>query len=233
MSKLTNIMRDVYKPYAAIIAYRAASQHEGSKFYIERRDIHGNVMGAGRPLTDADFARLMRNVQVDNVVLDNSIHGVLPKNLLYCSTAIGNERLVWYNEPEERNVFFTASLEIPSGRMKVPGLLYVVNNNKLQMFAFKGKKPTKKLFLAPFMNVCEEYVCLGNSKVKKPEDRTFANVIGYWEKMFWQSEFSHILGCNPTKGNLAVLTKHLIETDEPFPVEELVPAKTTLKDILK
>jgi len=233
MSKLINIMQDVYKPYAAIIAYRTDNRYENGRYYLERRSIRNGRMGAGKPLTERDYAKLMRNVQAGNAQLDNSIHGVVPRNLLYCSTSVGDERLVWYHEPEERHVYFKEGLGIPDGRMNVPGLLWAVKNDELQMFAFKGRKPTGRLFRAPFMNVSEEYVCLGNSKVRKPDDRTFANVIDYWEKMFWLSEFSHILGGNPIKGNLAVLTKRLIETGGTFPSEVLIPVKMTLKEMMK
>ena len=57
------------------------------------------------------------------------------------------------------------------------------------------------------MNVDESHVCLGNAKVEKPVDNSFTTIIDYWEKMFWGSDFSHILGPNPVKGNLAIITK--------------------------
>lgn len=83
------------------------------------------------------------------------------------------------------------------------------------------------------MNTAENSVCLGNAKVEKPEERTFENVIAYWEKMYWNSEFSHILGDNPVKGNLAVLTKELIETGKDFPTDVLVPVNVKLSNLLR
>lgn len=83
------------------------------------------------------------------------------------------------------------------------------------------------------MNVSDTGVCLGNSKVEPPKQSTFNKLICYWEKMFWMSEFSHILDVNPIKGNLATLTKHLIESGSKFPNEVLLPSIHTLKSLLQ
>ena len=83
------------------------------------------------------------------------------------------------------------------------------------------------------MNTTPEYVCLGNSKVAFPQERTFSNVIDYWETMFWQSEFSHILGENPCLGNLATITKECIMDGKPFPQDMLKPTSKKLTDLLR
>lgn len=150
-----------------------------------------------------------------------------------CAAHRCREKLVWYHKPEVRNMFFTKSLNIPDGQMKVPGLVYDVSDKTLRIFAFKGNKPKDILYKAPFMNTCETYVCLGNSKVKYPEERTFANVINYWETMFWKSEFSHILGDNPCNGNLATITKECMASGKPFPEDMLKRANVKLSDLLR
>lgn len=234
MSKTIQLLQEVYQPFAAIIAYKANAKNVRDEgYYLEKRTISNGKMGVGKPLTQKMLATLIHSVQTSTSQLDYGMYGAMPDNILYCDTRIDHDRLVWYHGPEERNVFFSKGLNIPDGRMKVPGLIYVVQNNTLSMYAFKGKKPTEKLYRAPFMNTTEG-VCLGSAKVKKPEERTFTNVIAYWEKMFWQSEFSHISGSNPIKGNLATLTKQLIKTGEPFPTDVLVEIKgKKLKDLLK
>lgn len=231
MSKIIKTITDLYQPYAAIIAYRTDEEH-GSDYYLEKRDIKNGVMGAGQPLTEDLMASLIKNVATTNPQLDKSMFGAVPDNVLYCDTRMEKDKLVWYHGPEERNVFFIKELNIPNGRMKVPGILYVVDKGSLSIYAFKGKKPKNELYRAPFMNTTEN-VCLGSAKVTKPTERTFANVMAYWEKMFWLSEFSHLSGQNPIKGNLALLTKRLIETGEPFPTDVLKPVSKKLKEILK
>lgn len=234
MSNTIKLLSEVYQPFAAIIAYKTdAEKYSENAYYLEKRNIRNGKMGAGKPLTQKMLATLIHSVQTSTEQLDLGIYGAMPNNILYCDTRIDHDHLVWYHEPEERYVYFSKTLNIPNGKMKVPGLLYVVKSNTLSMYAFKGKKPTGTLYFAPFMNT-NVNVCLGSAKVEKPDERTFANVIAYWEKMFWQSEFSHLSGNNPIKGNLAVLTKQLIKTGDTFPTDVLIEIKgTKLKDLLK
>lgn len=233
MSKLLQTISDVFEPFASIIAYKTNDSYGRSVYYLEHHHIKNGKMGVGRPLKQSMMRKIVQNVQTTSEQLDNNIHGAIPPNVLYCDTRIENERLVWWHGPEERYLFFNDGIGIPDGKMVVPGLVYVVNKDGLSLYAFKGKKPTGTLYHAPFMNV-DIHVCLGNAKIKKPQDRTFANVIDYWEKMFWKSEFSHILGDNPIEGNLATITKHCIQTGEPFPTDVLkIYKEKKLNDLLK
>lgn len=228
MSSMINMAKEPYTPFAAVVAYKTESSE--TCYYLEKRDIRNGKMGAGKPLTEEALASLISSVAKNNVQIDKSLYGWLPENVLYCDSRMQRETLIWYHGPERRSVFFTKELEIPSGQMMVPGLVYKVSQGHLSIYAFKGKKPKGVLYRAPFMNTVEN-VCLGNAKVEKPKDRTYEAFIAYWEKMFWMSEFSHLSGNNPIKGNLATLTKQLIATGEPFPEEVLIPLGKRLKDI--
>lgn len=234
MSKITNLLNQVYEPFMAIIAYRTTDKHEQS-FYLEQHNISkkDGHLGVGKPLRQKALADVLDVLSKNNSQLDSSLYGVVPDNVLYCDTRIGSERLVWYRKPEVRNLFFVKSLDIPNGEMKVPGLIYSVRGHQLRVVAFKGSKPRKDLYYAPFMNTDLSHVCLGNSKVKYPDERTFANVISYWETMFWQSEFSHILGDNPCLGNLATITKECISSGTPFPEDMLKQSHYKLSDLLQ
>lgn len=231
MNDLTKKLSDTLYPFMAIIAYKAGQSEE---YYLEQRKIDSNGrMSAGSPLKEKTIGKIMNSIAMNSDDFESGISGVIPFNLIYCDTRIGNTRLVWYRPPEERNVFFTKDTGISDGKMHVPGLLYVVRDDKLSLYAFKGRKPKQKLYLAPFMNVDENHVCLGNSKLKKPIVPTYMNMMAYWEGMFWQSEFSHILGVNPIDGNLSSITKDCIETGCEFPTKLLIPIKLTLNDLLK
>lgn len=233
MSKITSLLNQVYEPFMALIAYRTNENHDES-FYLEQHRIcKDGSLGVGTPLRQKTIVELFSVLSKNNQELDSSLYGVVPENVLYCDTRVGSEKLVWYHKPEARNMFFTKSLNIPDGQMKVPGLVYAVSDKTLRLFAFKGNKPKDILYKAPFMNTCETYVCLGNSKVKYPEERTFANAINYWETMFWKSEFSHILGDNPCNGNLATITKGCIASGKPFPEDMLKRANVKLSDLLR
>ena len=89
------------------------------------------------------------------------------------------------------------------------------------------------LYAAPLFNVTGSSVCLGSARIEKPRELTYANLLEYWEKKFWLTEFSHLGGYgNPTKSNLVLVTK--AARDRPFDLKELKPLKNMkLKDILK
>lgn len=227
-------MNDEYIPKMAIIVYQQKNDsNSDTSIYLERRSIRNGKFGAGAPLTHKCIGSIMSNLTKLNDDLDYGIHGTIPDNLLYNDTRAGRIKLIWYRKPEKRKVYFKKGLGIPDGDMQVPGLLYVVNNDKLALYAFKGNKPKSKLYRAPFMNVNSEYVCLGSAKVTKPKNCTYNEIIEYWEKMFWNSEFSHILGPNPINGNLATITKQNIISGDPFPIEVLLPIKEKLSDFLR
>ena len=76
-------------------------------------------------------------------------------------------------------------------------------------------------------------VCLGSAKIEKPKYLTYTNLLEYWEKKFWLTEFSHLGGAgNPTRSNLVLVTK--AAKDKPFDPNELKPLNNMkLQDILK
>lgn len=230
MNDLTKKLTDNFTPFMAIIAYKAG---QADKYYLEQRRISKGKMSAGAPLKEKTISKIVSAIAVTSDDIEEGIRGVIPENLLFCDSQIGRTKLVWYRPPEKRSVYFSPKVGIEDGIMKVPGLLYVVSGNILALYAFKGRKPKGKLYMAPFMNVDTSHVCLGNAKIEKPKERTYANLMSYWESLFWQSEFSHILGANPIKGNLASITKECIETGCDFPTDLLIPIQQKLKDFLK
>lgn len=235
MSKITDILQQVYEPFCAIIAYKAAKGTSTEEmFYLEQHNIlKDGSMGAGKPLKKKTIVDMMNVLSKNNAQIDSSIYGTIPENVLYCDTRIGREKLVWYHKPEERFLFFKDDIGMPNGTMVVPGLVYVAHNKQLAVYAFKGNKPKNHLFFAPFMNTTDTYVCLGNSKMPFPEERTFENIMEYWETKFWKSEFSHILGDNPCLGNLSTITKECIQNKVPFPQDMLKPTNKKLNDLLR
>lgn len=226
MNDITKDILTELSPEMAIIVY----QHE-QKYYLERRDIINGKMASGVPLTEKCLTDIFDTISSES---SDSLHGLVPDNLLYADSRCGREKYVWYNKPEKRSLFFHKDTGIPDGQMCVPGLVYVASATSLSVFAFKGNKPKSKLFKAPFFNIYDDgRVCLGSAKVDKPTELTYESIVRYWEKMFWASEFVHILGNNPVKNNLATLMKKGIETSSRFPESELLPIKTNLKELLR
>ena len=233
MGNLKNVLSNELIATCALVFYKN-SVLKGA--YVERREIKNGVMGAGKPLNVETLASLLKTVEkfAKDSTSMVSLHGEIPENLLYASTNIDTYKLVWYRKPEKRMLYFSDKLSIPNGEMEVPGLIYVANGSSLDMYAFKGTKPTSKsvLYNAPFFNV-DGYVCLGNGKMQKPKIQSYNNWMKYWEDMFWKTEFSHILGENPIKGNLALITKDCIRHHKPFPTSVLVKTDKKLQSLYK
>jgi PRTRC genetic system protein B len=229
MGKVNEILTNRMTPEMAVIVYRHREGYSADKYYLERRPIENGRMGAGTPLTEHclnNIAEALTSGRKDIA------RGVIPSCMLYADPGRGREKYVWYRKPEVRCLFFAGGLEISNGPMHVPGLVYVVKGEALSLYAFKGNRPKKQLFRAPFFNTGKNTVCLGNAKVSKPDELTWEAIIQYQEKMFWQSEFTHILDTNPVKGNLSSITRNCIETGCNFPLDELIPVKTKLEDLL-
>ena len=213
-----------------MIAY---ASEDDRNFFLEIREIddRGN-MTEGRPVTVQFMNALVKGYSERH---STTPYGKIPSNLLYCDPRKGSERYVWYNPPHKRMMFFSPSLEIENAEYNLPGVIYEAGEHGMRIYAYKGNVPGPDtvLYAAPFFNVTGSSVCLGSARIEKPRDPTYANLLEYWERKFWLTEFSHLGGSgNPTKSNLVLVTKAARDRD--FNLDELKPLNNMkLKDILK
>ena len=159
-----------------------------------------------------------------------SPNGRIPVNLLYADNLLGHAKYSWYNPPQKRVMYFASKLNIPDGAYHVPGLLYVAHNNNLDLYAFKGSKPVKKLYKAPFFNTSNGSVCLGNSSLTYPSSPSYKDLMASWDKTFCLPPFSPLGGNGtPTKTNLSIATRHW---QDEFASIELIPLTKSLQHIV-
>lgn len=235
-NELTRKLRTLLHPRAALIVYAQENNSHSmndNSYFIEVRDIdESGRMGEGRPVTVEFMNELVRGYSEKHSATP---YGRIPSNLLWCDPRKGGEKYIWYNLPQKHMMFFKESLKIENVEYYLPGIIYEAGENRLNVYAYKDTELTDKteLFAAPFFNVTGASVCLGSAKIEKPKDLTYTNLLEYWEKKFWLTEFSHLGGGgNPTKSNLVLVTK--AAKDKPFDLNELKPLnKLKLKDILK
>lgn len=235
-NELTKKLRTLLHPRAALIVYaQEADSYNAYKnsYFIEVRDIDVNgIMGEGRPVTVEFMNELVKGYSERH---STTPYGRIPDNLLWCDPRKGSERYIWYNPPQKRMMFFYENLGIENAEYNLPGIIYVTGESSLKVYAYKDKvlSDDTELYAAPFFNVTGADVCLGSAKIEKPKDLTYTNLLEYWEKKFWLTEFSHLGGGgNPTKSYLVLVTK--AAKDKPFNLDELKPLnKLKLKDILK
>lgn len=225
MKRVDDILDNELRPFIAIVGYSNERDNYFETHTIDKGN-DGYTMGAGVPLTVECMSELAYNFRAD---FTTTPHGKIPKTLLYFNNLIGQQKYVWYNPPQKRMMFFTKDLNIENGEYYVPGIVYLADNENLQVFSFKGRKPVDKLYQAPFFNVTDGKVCLGNAKIPYPDNPTYDDFLKYWEDKFWLTEFSH-LGSNPVKGNLVLVTK---EMKKSFNQEVLLPTKITLNKLFE
>ena len=235
-NELTRKLRTLLHPRAALIVYAQENNRHSmndNSYFIEVRDIdESGKMGEGRPVTVEFMNELVRGYSESH---STTSYGRIPSNLLWCDPRKGSEKYIWYNPPRKRMMFFKEALKIENTEYHLPGIIYEAGESRLNIYAYKDKELTDKteLYAAPFFNVTGASVCLGSTKIEKPKDLTYMNLLEYWEKKFWLTEFSHLGGGgNPTKSNLVLVTK--AAKDKPFNLEELKTLnKLKLKDILR
>lgn len=154
----------------------------------------GPAIRAGRPL-DTD---ILRQIVTDLLGAAKVRSGLLPSNIL----SIGLNHVIWWQPPGIRNYFFDTRKHLEAeGKVQVgrragtgftPGLIFVAQDQRLYVFAFKGtERPDAKtpLFHAPLMNVYDTgVVCTGSMPIP---DSTLAESVSHWERNFWASAFTH------------------------------------------
>ena len=229
-NKLTKQINTMLHPRAALIA---CSTDGGDMHFLEVRSINENgEMSEGRPVTVEFITELIKGYSERH---GSTPHGRIPPNMLWSDTRKGNEKYIWYNPPQKRMMFFKDSLKIENAEYNLPGVIYEVRDERMNIYAYIDKELTAEtnLYAAPFFNVTGASVCLGFAKIDKPTEMTYDKLLEYWEKKFWLTEFSHLGGGgNPTKSNLVLVTK--AAKDAPFNLKELKPLrKLKLKDILR
>ncbi len=235
-NELTRKLKAQLYPRAVLIAYASESESYNShseNCFLEIREIDSQgKMSEGRPVTVDFMNELVRGYSEKH---STTPYGKIPPNMLWCDSRKGSEKYIWYNPPQKRMMFFREALGIESSEYHIPGVIYVTGGHGMNIYAYKDKvlKNDSALYAAPFFNVTGASVCLGTANIDKPKDLTYANLLEYWEKKFWLTEFSHLgSNGNPTKSNLVLVTK--AAKDAAFNMNELKPLnKLKLKDILK
>lgn len=229
MNRLTKKLTNLMLPKAALIVY----ENEDNEYFVELRGINETgEMGEAVPVTCDFMNQIAKNYTESH---DSIPYGKVPPQMLYCDVRKGHEKYIWYNKPGKHMMYFKPDLGIENGEYNLPGIIFMINSGHLHVYAYKDKEihEETQLYGAPFFNVYSDgKVCLGNTEIARPDNPDFTAFIEYGEKIFWLSEFSHLIHSrNPTKSNLVLVTKAC--KDAPFNYEELQALNKTLNDILK
>lgn len=221
---VTDQINMVYTPKAALIVYvndKPNPYSSESKYYLETRPVKGDgSLGCAKPVSRKFIRQMVQTFRSEGERLP---HGPLPANLLYANPALGRECYVWWNPPRKRKMYFTSNIPMTETEYNVPGTIYRVQGGALEVYCFKGRrpKPNDPLLYGPFYNYYNHGgICLGSAKLAWPANITWQDVIDHWERIFWDSENSHMMYNPCTEGhNLNLVLKDAI--DKPFDISLL------------
>ena len=232
MKDKTQLLTNEIEPDCVLVAFRpkARTYSSGIIPYLETRPVLKNgELGPAKPVSLAFVSSL---ADMFGTTCRDIPYGTMPGCLLYADTRA--EKYIWYNPPRKRMMYFNEKIPLKDQEYHMPGFIYVVNKDKLDVFSFKGQKPNanSRILHAPAFNTTYGNVCLGGAagEAGKPSDLTWNNFLEWWESKFWKSINSH-LGINPTKGNLTLLIKE--SSDKPFDCSQLLDTNMTLETLFK
>jgi PRTRC genetic system protein B len=159
---------------------------------------------------------------------------VLPETVL----ALSSHKLVWYEKPRKRVLFFQSSdaclQELSGQTFPQPALVFVASLRSLQVYALGGaKRPSSEtpLYAAPYYNTSRATVCLGSTAL--PMTLRVADKDNY-SRAFFASAFTHgtaeqlLRGWGGSYGEFWGFVK----AKGRFPSEYLVPFGQTLGEVL-
>lgn len=234
---ITNHFGTLYHPKSALVFYQ--SDRRNSDNYVEFFDMdeNGSPINA-HPLTIRESQRLSKCLSIQNKKDKDFLkpNGIMSQNILYLNSS-DKEKVIWFTEAQERDLFFVENLTIPNGKANVPTLVWCANKYNLKVYAVENnQRPDDNtvLFYAPFFNVSENgNVCMGTVDVQIKNSTSLEEFIKSWETYFFNSYFSHLMSNhNPIKGNCVNLWRNLIENEGKFPTDILMNSNLILKNLL-
>lgn len=204
----------------------------GNKMAYHKYIIEENRLTPGQPMTVESIREIFKFVNDLGTQSSFQFKGIIPDNVLSFRT--DEKFIVWYTPPTKKQLYYPEKCPIASGVYPVPGLVWVLRDHSLTLFASKGK-PTKekdKLFQAPFFNINGGgSVCMGSAKFVS-NSQHYEDIIKQVEEGFYNSRFTHSSTNNLLNGNFTELSNTLINSDA-IKEDLLVEVNVKLKDVLK
>lgn len=241
MQDITHQFQAKLFPRKALVIYASPNKEV---LYTEAYDLTATGRPINRrPLTVAQAGSLgkLMNTKAKREKTICQSKGLMPEQVLYTNIdqLPEQEYVIWYTPPQSRPLLFIDKLGIPNGPAQLPGLIWKATRSRLRLWATQEPaRPTLKtrLYQAPFLNINHQgWVCMGTVKITKTVGFTgIEDFMGFWETNFFHSYFSHANSEALTKSNIIQLWQDQIANPtSPFPLDELLPQKLTLADLLQ
>ena len=187
--EITEQIKKTYLPNSALIVYRLESEtYQHGDYYMETRKIRKDgTLGPAQPISRKFLTALVKEYKN---VCEMKPFGPIPKNLIYADATLGHEKYIWWNPPMRKTLYFSDGTGMEENEYNMPGTVFVVQQNELSVYAFKGRKPGNKtrLLYGPFYNYYKSgKICTGSAKKEWPGTIRWDDIITHWEAIFWNS----------------------------------------------
>ena len=231
-------LTELHTPKLLMVVYSTKNIQNGysyaseEKVYIETAPIYKGKAGAMRPMSKKVAATLSK---LFSQSASETIGGIIPRNVLYCSFTAFKPCVAWYTKPQKKRILYGKETSMPPLNIPVPGLLWIYRNSTLHLYAVKdGIKNKTEVFKAPFNNITGGSVCLGaGTNVVQKDLHSFKNFIASVELAFWGTHFGNHNDNQLLSGNLMSLQKKMHEEKATtFPLDLLAPMNKTVGELL-
>jgi PRTRC genetic system protein B len=239
MKNISHLLNNIYMPCKAFIIYSSLDEKEDG-VYVEAYDMdeNGKPINA-HPLSISETAGLAEALDCSGHLKREFLKskGIMPGNVLYINPH-HNGFAIWSTPAQTVSLFFKEELGIPCGKAKVPPLIWKATREQLFIYAFKeNKKPTEDtpLYYAPFFNIHKDgNVCMGTVDIEIDNKFFLEEFIVAWERYFWNSYFSHLLGNHcPVSSNIVQLWKDQVNSNKKFREDVMIKRNETLKKLFR
>lgn len=239
MLNITKVFKNVHLPVRGVIVRQLATKD--SDLYAETFDVgpDGRPINM-HPITLQEAKQLSKALYQPERKKPKTFlrsEGFLSPNILHVDVHGG--RVIWYTPPQLRPLHFVDSLDIPSGKAQVPGMIWQATKHRLNVWTVQGSERPEaktKLFVAPYFNVggSSGSVCIGSARPEIADTATLEAFVQAWEGMFFNSYFSHANYAELARQNVIQIWQRLLADNTMlFPDDVLMPTKLTLQSLLK
>jgi len=243
-----NNLSKKYHPSIALVVYeltdKTSSSNDVDSHYLEAFEFDQEPetdifkLGSGKPVTKDlldSLAKFLSKRKAKQEKVFTFKENRIPPNVLYAGQESTQKNISWFLNEPKRVLYFSKELNIPTGEVQLPNLVFTATLNpaSISVFSYTDTElvSTSRMYLAPFHNTDQDGVCLGTVKIKT-NTNYWEDLIQGAENAFFNSYFTHLNGGSPVTGNLNSIFDECISQKVPFPTDALIATTKTLNDVL-
>lgn len=199
------IKQSLLTPVAIITVYNGIESYYAEIMKVTSRNFTSKKTGekgskdfltAPKPLSSESIRKFFNLTKTVNDFNPNFFKNrFIDEKFLACEKTVAKKIIVWYEPAMIREVITSDVKDVKTGKYMMPGIIYVVVNNELMVYAFENKsrpKPDEVLYKYPTGNFHSTAVCLGNVEKVHGNNEFIETESRLWQGYYWNSAFTSI-----------------------------------------